>query len=96
MGNEIKQKWISRATQFVEESGAELTLVDKSTIRRAIDNFFQDYIDAQGREPIFDYSTVRVLYYSYLHPFGYVMPRVERWAREDIERLRDRIELPDY
>jgi hypothetical protein len=44
-----RQQWIHKTIQFVEESGIDLTVVDKSTIRRCIDNFFQDYLNAQER-----------------------------------------------
>ena len=83
-----KCKWVVKTIDFIEEGGIRLNFNDRVTIRRCIDLFFDDFRSAQNREPVFDYSTLRVLYYSYLSQFGYKMPIIERWAKEDEARLK--------
>jgi hypothetical protein len=83
-----RKKWHKTAIKLIEEGDTILTISDKVLIRKEVTKFLDDYVYAQGKLPIADYSNILILD-NYLSPLGYHMPRVKKWIDEGLVNIHN-------
>jgi len=86
MNEDSKRGWTSLMLDYAGE-GQELDLPDKILIRKQVEKFVDDYTKAQGEPPEYFFSNVRICY-NYIRPFGFSMPKVDKWIESDIRDIQ--------
>ncbi|MFH0943219.1 MAG: hypothetical protein V1810_03535 [Candidatus Beckwithbacteria bacterium] len=74
--------------------GQELSNTEKYLVGRVIDKFVQDYMHATGEDPRRQYGNQTIhLITPRLEAFGFKMPTVDRWTKEDMITIRHYAEI---
>jgi hypothetical protein len=83
-----KEKMYLKIVEIVQEGqNEELMLNDLVRIRRCTDEFIGSYLATQGKLPNYKWDVDISQCVVSLESYGYKIPRLERWIREDTENL---------
>lgn len=95
-----KKEWFKDVLNWMDPG---LCLLDKVIIKHLMDKFVDDYVEAKGEINHFISFGDIYLFYEYVSPYGYSMPRAEKLVdidlvtiRKNAERRNVKVEIHNY